>query len=457
VEILSGVEHGVEGVGKRAGDGVVAGFIKVGGRRVAVYAHDPTFLGGSLGSVGIKKLAHLYRLALRQGVPVVGFSDSSGARLQEGPLSLMAVGELFQAIHDAVGRIPMVTAVVGGCVGGAAYSAVLGDFVIGCTNSGYMFINGPRAVKHFTGKDVSVQELGGVELHARLSGAIDLLASDEAEAVNLVRRILSYLPSNHLEQPPTKHSNDPHDRECRLQLDEVYDVRSVVLEIFDVGSVLELKQLYAPNIFTGLARLDGVPVGVVANQPKHMQGCIDIHAARKVSKFIRICSSFNIPLVTLVDTAGFAAGPEQELNGLVQSTSKIFTAYQGARVPKVSVLLGKAYGGAYIAMCSKGLGADYVIGLERSEVAVLQPELAAEIIFRKQLETLTEDKRREEIAKYAGILRERFSGEKLLALGVVDTVVEPEQLRRSLARVVKDLFESYVKKIRADHRPQHTV
>jgi acetyl-CoA carboxylase carboxyltransferase component len=188
-----------------------------------------------------------------------------------------------------------------------------------------------------------------------------------------------------------------------------------------------------------------------------MQGCIDIHAARKVSKFIRICSSFNIPLVTLVDTAGFAAGPEQELNGLVQSTSKIFTAYLGARVPKVSVLLGKAYGGAYIAMCSKGLGADYVIGLERSEVAVLQPELAAEIIFRKQLETLTEDKRREEIAKYAGSLRERFSGEKLLALGVVDTVVEPEQLRRSLARVVKDLFESYVKKIRADHRPQHTV
>jgi len=457
VEILSGVEHGVEGVGKKAGDGVVAGFIKVGGRRVAVYAHDPTFLGGSLGSVGIKKITHLYRLALRQGVPVVGFSDSSGARIQEGPISLMAVGELFQAIHEAVGRIPMVTAVVGGCVGGAAYSAVLGDFMIGCTGSGYMFINGPRAVKYFTGRDVSVQELGGVELHARMSGAIDILASEEAEAVNLVRNILSYLPSNHLEPPPTKPSNDPDDRKCRLNLDEVYDVGEVVSEIFDAGSVLELKPLYAPNIFTGLARLGGVPVGVVANQPKHMQGCVDIHAARKASKFVRICSSFNIPLVTLVDTAGFAVGPEHELNGLVQSTSKIFTAYLGARVPKVSVLLGKAYGGAYIAMCSKGLGADYVIGMKRSEVGVLQPELAAEIIFRKQIEALAEDKRREQLVRYAGSLRESFSGERLLALGVVDTVVEPEQLRRNLARVVRDLFETYVKKIRAGHRTLHSV
>jgi len=442
---------------EKAGDGVVAGFVSVEGRKVAVYAHDPTFMGGSLGSAEVEKITQLYRLALRQGVPVVGLSDSSGARIQEGPRSLAAVGEFFHAVHEVVGKIPTVTVVVGGCVGGAAYSAAMGDFVIGCVDRGYMFINGPKAVKHLTGIDVTVKELGGVEILARKNGVIDLLAPDEHEAVKLVRKVLGYLPQNHTELPPAHPTDDPRDRPCRLSLGEAYDVRAVVSEVFDKDSVLELKPEYAPNIFIGLARLGGLPVGVVANQPLHMRGLVDMHAARKVSRFIRMCGSFNIPLATFVDTAGLAPGPEHEHGGLVQATSKIFKAYLEARVPKVSIILGRVYGGAYIAMASKSLAADYVIGLERSEVAVLQPELSAEIIYRKHLEGLPAERRAEMLKNYTEELRGQFSGKALQAMGVVDTVVEPEELRKNLAKSIGVLFDNYAKNVTADRRPQRSV
>ena len=440
-EILSGVENlGFET--RRAGDGVLAGFGRIEGRNVAVYGHDPSFQGGSIGEVGARKIARLYRAALKYGVPVIALSDSSGARIHEGPSSLIAVGELFQAVAEASGKIPQITVVLGGCVGGAAFTAALGDLVVGCSGKGYIFINGPRSVKQATGEEVTAIELGGVDILARSSGMVDLLAADEEEAIRMVKSLLAYLPSNRWEPPPI-HRNTSTNRHGRLEIGS--DVKSLVKGVFDDGSVLELQPLYAPNIFTGLARLDGTPVGVVANQRSVGMGFIDIKASNKIERLIRLSDNFNLPIVTFVDTPGFAPGRIEEHNGLVREGSKIFKSFITASVPKISVIMGRTYGGAYIAMCSRGLGADYVIGLTDAEVAVLPPETAAEFIYRRQLESLSAEERERALHGYVDEIRRRSSGPALLSVGVVDKIIEPEELRTTLIDVVKSLHHRYVR------------
>ena len=435
-EILSGVEN-IGAEARKAGDGVSAGFGRIGGRDVAVYCHDPSFQGGSIGEVGARKIAKLYKAAVKYGVPIIALSDSSGARIHEGPSSLIAVGELFQAVADVSGIIPQITVVVGGCVGGAAFAAALGDLVVGCTGKGYIFINGPRAVKQYTGESITAMELGGVETMAESSGMVDLLAPNEAEAIKLVKKLLTYLPSNRWEKPPT--DPDPV-KPISNRIEDPPSLKNLLDVVFDGGSILEMQPLYAANVFTGLARLEGIPVAVVANQ---RQALIDIRASNKIHRLVRLAGNFNLPLITFVDAPSFTPGKVEEQSGLVREGSKIFKSYIEARVPKISVILGKAYGGAYIAMCSKGLGADYVIGLPGAEVAVLPPEIAAEFIYRRELDGLSSGEREKVLQQYTEGLRRHSSGEALLAFGVVDRFVEPEMLRPTLTDVVKLFYHRY--------------
>ncbi len=427
-------------------DGVVTGYGTIDGRPVAVFAQDFTVMGGSLGEMHGFKIAHLLDFAAKVGIPVIGLNDSGGARIQEGVDALKGYGDIFYRNSIYSGVIPQITVIMGPNAGGAVYSPAIGDFIIQTKNpSAYMFITGPRVIKTVTGEDVTPQELGGWEAHAMKSGNVHLVAEDDVDALNLVRKLISYLPLNNLEDPPIVETGDDPAR-MTPEITEIipddptkpYDVRDVIKAIVDNGEFLEIHAYFAPNAVVGFARIDGKTVGIVANNPKFYAGCLDIDSSDKIARFVRFCDCFNIPILTLVDVPGYLPGVQQEYGGIIRHGAKVLYAYSEATVPLVTIILRKAYGGAYLAMGSKHLGADIVYAYPTAEIAVMGPEGAAEIVFRKEIQAAEDPKKvlEEKIKEY----RDRFANPyRAAARGYIDDVIDPKFTRVKVVSALRIL------------------
>jgi acetyl-CoA carboxylase carboxyltransferase component len=424
------------------GDGVVTGFGKVNGRRVAVFAHDFTVLGGSFSEVQSRKICRIQELALESGIPLVGLNDSGGARIQEGVRSLAAYGEVFVRNVMASGVIPQISLILGPCAGGAVYSPALTDFVI-MAQGASMFLTGPDVVKSVTGEAVSAEDLGGAGVHGARSGVAHLDAPDDAAAIELAKRLLGYLPQNNAEDPPQIQPYDPADRadEALDRLipeveNQTYDMREVVERVFDRASFLELQPHFAANALTGFARLDGHAVGIVANQPAHMAGALDIDASDKISRFIRICDAYNVPVVTFVDCPGFLPGVDQEYRGVIRHGAKIIYAYCEATVPKISIVTRKAMGGAYVAMSSKQMRTDLAFAWPTAQIAVMGAEPAVRVLYRKEVKDAPDPQAKErELVDY---YRDKFFNPYRAAdVGQIDEVIEPRETRWRLVRALE--------------------
>jgi methylmalonyl-CoA carboxyltransferase large subunit len=425
-------------------EGVVTGAGTIDGRLVHVASQDFTVAGGAVGEVHADKIVRAMEDALKTGSPCVIINDSGGARIQEGNHSLGGYGRIFYANVKASGVIPQISVIAGPCAGGAVYSPALTDFIIQTKNA-RMFITGPAVIKAVTGEVVSAEELGGPQVHMNTSGNIHFVAEDDKHAIDIARRLLSFLPSNNLEDPPQLEAEEtilpnkalntivPLDPKLR------YDVRDVIVNIFDKGDFMEIQAGYATNIVIGFARLQGRTVGVIANQPNAMAGVLDINCSDKAARFIRFCNAFNIPLITFVDTPGFMPGVQQEYGGIIRHGAKMLFAYSAATVPKLTVELRKSYGGANLAMCAKDLGADRVLAWPTAEIAVMGAEGAVDVIFRKELKEAADPKakRQELIDEY----RENFANPfAAAACNQVDDVIEPAYTRRELAMALDILY-----------------
>ncbi len=417
------------------GDAVVTGYGTIFGRKVFVFSQDFTVFGGSLSEVFAEKICKVMDLALKYGCPVIGINDSGGARIQEGVVSLAGYAEIFWRNVQASGVVPQISLVMGPCAGGAVYSPAMTDFVFMVEETSYMFITGPDVVKTVTGEEVTFEELGGAATHAARSGVAHFIAPDEESGLEDARYLLSFLPQNNLDPPPYTEPSDPPDRED-AELDTIvpdnpnkpYDVKQVIERVVDDGEFLEVHGRWAENIVCGFARLGGHSVGVVGNQPRSLAGVLDIDSSVKGARFVRTCDAFNIPLVTFVDVPGFLPGTAQEWGGIIRHGAKLLYAYCEATVPKLTVITRKAYGGAYDVMSSKHIRADFNFAWPTAEVAVMGPESAVSIIFRKELEEADdpEARRAELIADY----KERFADPYSAAeRGYVDDVIEPRRTR----------------------------
>jgi propionyl-CoA carboxylase beta chain len=417
------------------GDAVVTGYGTVFGRKVFVFSQDFTVFGGSLSEVFAEKICKVMDMAVKFGCPVIGINDSGGARIQEGVVSLAGYAEIFWRNVQASGVVPQISLVMGPSAGGAVYSPAITDFVLMTEGSSYMFITGPDVVKAVTGEEVSSEELGGASTHAARSGVAHFTSPDEEAALDDARYLLSFLPQNNLESPPYAAPSDPVDREDAsldtLIPDEAtrpYDMKQVIAKVVDEGEFLEVQERYAPNIVCGFARLGGHAVGIVGNQPAALAGVLDIDASVKAARFVRTCDAFNVPLVTFVDVPGFLPGTAQEWGGIIRHGAKLLYAYAEATVPKLTVITRKAYGGAYDVMSSKHIRADFNFAWPTAEVAVMGPDGAVNIIFRKELEAAADPaaRRAELIAEY----KERFANPYSAAeRGYVDDVIEPRRTR----------------------------
>lgn len=418
-------------------DGVVTGYGKIDGRPVYVFAQDFTSLGGSMGEMNAEKICKIMDMANAVGAPVIGLNDSGGARIQEGVDALAGYGRIFYRNSVYSGHVPQISVIMGPCAGGAAYSPALTDLVIMVEGKSQMFITGPAVVESITGEVISSEDLGGAYTHSATSGVSHLMAADEAEALDYVRRVLSYLPSSADDFAPESEYT-PSD-ELRSELNEIipdsarypYDMKEVIEQISDEGSFFELQQLFADNIITGFARISGKSVGIVANQPYSLGGCLDINASDKASRFIQLCDAFNVPLVNLVDVPGFMPGVDQEHSGIIRHGAKMLYTYAVAQVPKITVILRKAFGGSYLAMCSKDMGADIVMAWPTAEIAVMGAEGAANVIFRREIDAADdkEEKRQEMIDLYS----EKFATPYIAAgRGFVDMVISPSQTRSQI-------------------------
>ncbi len=442
--VQRGVEFGLMGM-EVPTDGVVTGYGTVEGRLVYVFAQDFTVLGGSLGEMHAAKICKVMDLALQTGAPLIGINDSGGARIQEGVDALDGYGKIFKRNTLASGVIPQLSLIMGPCAGGAVYSPALTDFVF-MVDKSQMFITGPQVIKGVTGEEVTAEELGGAMTHNATSGNAHFYAGNEEECFGQVRRLLSFIGSNNLEQAPAALCSDPPERlEASLRSiipdDErhPYDVKDIITAIADNHDFFEVQPYHAQNMVTGFIRLNGIPVGVIANQPKVMAGCLDIDASDKGSRFIRFCDAFNVPLLTVVDTPGYLPGVAQEHGGIIRHGAKLLYAYSEAVVPKLTLLTKKAYGGAYLAMCAKALGADAAIAWPTAEIAVMGAAGAANIVFRKEINEAAEPaaKRAEKIAEY----EERFANPYCAAArGYVDMVIAPEESRYYLIRSLESLL-----------------
>jgi len=425
------------------GDGVVAGFGSVDGRPVAVYAYDATVLGGSLGEVTAAKIVKVQELALRDRVPIVGINDSGGARIQEGVAALAGYSDIFFRNVRASGVVPQISVIAGPATGGAVYSPAITDFIFMVRGVGHMFITGPEVVRVTTGEHVTFDQLGGAEVHGTRSGVAHFMSPNERECFREVRRLLSLLPSHSGERPPYRPSgDDPERADADLQTiipaspNLPYDMREVMIRILDSRELLEVQPFFAQNIVVGLGRLNGHVVGVVGNQPKVLAGAIDIDASVKAARFIRFCDAFNIPLLSFVDVPGYLPGTAQEYGGIIRHGAKLLYAYAEATVPKLTVITRKDYGGAYCVMASKQLGADLNLAWPTGEIAVMGPEAAVNIIYRRELAAAKDpDKRRKElVADYL----ERFANPYVAAeRGYIDDVCEPRETRRLLVRALE--------------------
>ena len=426
------------------GDGVVTGFGKINGRRVAVFSQDFTVMGGSFSEVQSQKICRMQDMALEAGIPIIGLGDSGGARIQEGVRSLAAYGEVFVRNVLASGVVPQISVILGPCAGGAVYSPALTDFII-MAGQGYMFLTGPEVIRAVTGEQVSVEELGGAEVHTGRSGVAHLDAMTEEEGLALVKNLLSYLPQNNSEEPPQIVSEDPTERmEESLNTlipdgdNTPYDIRDAITAIFDHDSFLEIQPNYAANAVVGFARMDGYSVGIVANQPCHMSGALNIDASDKIARFIRLCDAFNVPIVTFIDCPGFLPGTGQEYGGVIRHGAKIIYAYCEATVPKISVVTRKAMGGAYVAMSSRQMRTDITFAWPTGQIAVMGAEGAVNILFREEIRNAADPQAREQelLAEY----RERFFNPYRAAdVGQIDEVIEPRETRPRLARALEIL------------------
>jgi acetyl-CoA carboxylase carboxyltransferase component len=437
-------EFGME-QNKPLGDGVVTGYGTINGREVYVFAHDFTVLGGSLGEAFGKKVVKVMDLALKNGAPIIGLNDSGGARIQEGVVSLAGYSEIFFRNTLASGVIPQISAALGPSAGGAVYSPALTDFVIMVKGISSMFVTGPDVVKAALGQSVSFEELGGAEVHARRSGVAHFVVSNELECFALIRELLSYLPQNNSESPPRVKTNDPPDRsDSRLRSmlpsdpNKPYDVRVVLKSIVDRRRFLEVHANWAENVVVGFSRLDGESVGIVANQPLHLSGALDGFGSVKAARFVRFCDAFNIPVLTIVDVPGYMPGVDEEHAGIIRHGSKLLFAYCEATVPKVTVITRKAYGGAYCAMGSKYSRADLNFAWPNAEIAVMGPEGAINVIFRRDLENAKDKKAMKQtlLRDY----REKIANAYYAAgRGIIDGVIDPALTRPTVIAALHSL------------------
>jgi acetyl-CoA carboxylase carboxyltransferase component len=424
-------------------DAVVTGYGKIEGRTVFVYAQDFTQMGGTIGEMHAKKIYELFDAALKARAPIVGLLDSGGARIQEGIGGLAGGGEIFFRNTSASGVVPQISVILGPCAGIAVYSPALTDFVFMVEKTSYMFITGPRVVKAATGEDVTFEQLGGAMVHGQTSGTAHRVEENEEECLKKVRELLSYLPSSNAEEPPLVDTGDDPNRTDEglreiVPLDprKSYNMREVIVRIVDNGKIFEIFPHYAQNLITCFARLGGRTIGIIANQPRILAGCLDINSSDKASRFIRFCDAFNIPLLTLVDTPGYLPGTAQEHGGIIRHGAKLLFAYSEATVPKLTLIVRKAYGGAYIGMCSKHLGADHVLAWPTAEIAVMGPEGAAEIIFRKEMEKA--EKPEEVMQRRVKEYREKFANPYIAAeRGYIDAVIDPKETRPQLIKALE--------------------
>ena len=428
------------------GDGVITGYGLVGGRQVFAFAQDPTVMGGSLGAAHGEKICTIMDLAVRARCPIVGINDSAGARVQEGAGSLAAYGQIFLKNVASSGVVPQISVIMGNCAGGAVYSPAITDFIFMVDKTSYMFITGPKVIKSVTGEVVDMESLGGAKVHSRLSGNIDNAFPDDKTCIEEVRRLLSMLPSNPDCPAPTLPCEDEqmHD-EGMLHIvpegrKQHFDIRKIITRLVDRGDFMEVKPLYAKNIVCGLGRVDGNTVGIIANQSRFLAGALESNASDKASRFIRTCDAFNIPLVSLVDVPGYLPGVKHEYSGIIRHGAKMIYAYAEATVPKITIIIRKAFGGAFQAMCSKQLGADQVWAWPTAEVAVMGAEGAVDIVYAKEIDKAedVEAMRQEKIEEY----REKFSNPYHVAkLLHVDAVIDPTLTRHYLKMALKALKE----------------
>jgi len=425
------------------GDGLVTGFGRVNGRGVYVLAQDFTVFGGSLSETNAQKICKIMDLALKTGAPIVGLNDSGGARIQEGVVSLGGYAELFLRNTLASGVVPQISAIMGPCAGGAVYSPAITDFVFMVEGTSYMFVTGPDVIKTVTHEDVTKEELGGSMTHNSVSGVGHFVAKDDAECIQMIRELLSFLPQNNREDPPRRASSDPAgradpelDRIVPAESNQPYDMKEVIHHVVDDGDFFEVHEHWAQNLVVGFARLDGRPVGIVANQPAVLAGCLDINSSVKGARFVRFCDAFNIPLITFEDVPGFLPGTGQEFGGIIRHGAKLLYAYAEATVPKITVITRKAYGGAYCVMGSKHIRTDVNLAWPTAEIAVMGAEGAVNIVYRRELEGTNGEIRQRKIAEF----NDRFASPFVAAeRGYIDDVIEPRETRNRLILALRML------------------
>lgn len=438
------------------GDGVITGYGTINGRMVYIFSQDFTVFGGSLSETHAEKICKIMDLALKNGAPVIGLNDSGGARIQEGVVSLGGYADIFYRNTIASGVIPQISAIMGPCAGGAVYSPAITDFTMMVEHTSYMFVTGPNVVKTVTHEDVTSEELGGAQAHASKSGVTHFTSANEVECINDIKKLLSYIPQNCEERTPAFPFEE--ENESRPKLNDIippnpnqpYDIRDIITEIADAGSFFEVHKAYADNIVVGFARLGGRSIGIVANQPAVLAGVLDINSSKKGARFVRFCDCFNIPLLTLVDVPGFLPGTDQEWNGIITNGAKLLFAFSEATVPKLTVIVRKAYGGAYDVMNSKHIGADMNYAWPNAEIAVMGAKGAAEIIFKKEIARAEDQevKLKEVIDIYANNFAHPY---KAAARGFVDEVIEPSQTRTKLIRAFRMTENKAVKLPRKKH------
>ncbi len=430
------------------GDGVVTGYGTIDGRLVYVFSQDFTVFGGSLSETFADKICKVMDMAMKAGAPLIGINDSGGARIQEGVNSLSGYAEIFQRNILASGVIPQISAIFGPCAGGAVYSPALTDFIVMSKGTSYMFVTGPKVVKSVTGEEVTQEQLGGASIHAAKSGVAHFVADTEQDGLAMIRKLLTYLPQNNLEDAPLSVCRDVVDRlEDSLNSiipdnpNKPYDVLEVIRAVVDEGEFLESQSLFAPNIITGFARFNGQSVGIVANQPKYLAGVLDINASRKAARFVRFCDAFNIPLVTLVDVPGFLPGTAQEYGGIIVHGAKLLFAYGEATVPKITVILRKAYGGAYCVMSSKHLRGDINYSWPTGEIAVMGPQGAIEVLSAKEIQSIADlDTRSKFVEQKEKEYRDAFANPYVAAkYGYIDDIIEPRNTRIRIIRALQSL------------------
>lgn len=422
---------------KFPGDGVVSGYGKIDGRLVYVFAQDFTVFGGTLSRTNADKILKIQDLAVKMGAPLIGLNDSGGARIQEGVESLAGYADIFYNNVMCSGVIPQISAILGPCAGGAVYSPALTDFIFMVEKTSHMFVTGPEVIKTVTHEDVTKEELGGAITHASRSGVAHFTGGDEEQTLMMVRELFSFIPSNNMEEPPAKICTDPDDR-ADPSLNQVvpvdpnkpYDIKDIILKIIDDEHFLEVQPHYAANIVIGFARMGGKPIGIVANQPNHLAGVLDINSSSKAARFVRFCDAFNIPIVTLVDVPGFLPGTAQEFGGIIKHGAKLLYAFAEATVPKITLITRKAYGGAYDVMSSKHIGADVNLAYPTAEIAVMGPEGAINILYRGKL---TDEEKATAVEDY----REKFANPyRAAALGYIDEIILPQDTRYKIIQAL---------------------